>query len=54
MPTVRCPSCGEEIVPFPKEQEEGPTVYVCPSCRQPLTLDVIDVYLALEEEEASG
>jgi hypothetical protein len=54
MPTVRCPFCGEEIMPLPKEQEEGPTLYLCPSCRRQLTIDVIDVYLALEEEEASG
>jgi DNA-directed RNA polymerase subunit RPC12/RpoP len=55
MATVRCPSCGEEIIPLPVERgEEGPTQYVCPSCRHPLTLDVVDHYLALEEEEASG
>jgi hypothetical protein len=55
MATVRCPSCGEEIIPFPVErEEEGPTQYLCPSCRHPLTLDVVDHYVALEEEEASG
>jgi len=55
MATVRCPSCGEEIIPFPVErEEEGPTRYLCPACRHPLTLDVIDLYVALEEEEASG
>jgi DNA-directed RNA polymerase subunit RPC12/RpoP len=53
MATVRCPSCGEEIIPLPKEQE-GPTQYLCPACRRQLTIDVIDQYLALEEEEASG
>jgi hypothetical protein len=55
MATVRCPSCAEEIIPFPVERaEEGPTLYVCPSCRNRLTIDVIDQYEALEEEEASG
>jgi transposase-like protein len=54
MATVRCPSCGEEIIPLPVEREEGPTHYVCPSCRNSLTVDVIDLYEALEEEEASG
>jgi transposase-like protein len=56
MATVRCPSCGDEIVPLPVEPEgdEGPTRYVCPSCRSPLTIGVVDAYLALEEEEASG
>lgn len=55
MATVRCPSCAEEIVPLPVERaEEGPTRYVCPSCRNQLTIDVIDLYEALEEEEASG
>jgi transposase-like protein len=56
MATVRCPSCGDEIVPFPVEPEgdEAPTRYVCPSCRSSLTIGVVDAYLALEEEEASG
>jgi DNA-directed RNA polymerase subunit RPC12/RpoP len=56
MATVRCPSCGDEIVPFPVEPEadEGPTRYICPTCRNTLTIDVVDTYLALEEEEASG
>ncbi len=56
MATVRCPSCGDEIVPLPVESEddEGPTRYVCPTCRQPLTIGVVDAYQALEEEEASG
>lgn len=54
MATVRCPSCGEEIIPFPVEREGASTQYLCPSCRSPLTLDVIDQYVALEEEEASG
>lgn len=54
MATVRCPSCGEEIVPLPVEREEGPTRYVCPSCRRQLTVEVVDEYLELEEEEASG
>jgi hypothetical protein len=54
--TVRCPHCGEEIVPVLVEPEgdEGPTLYDCPSCRQRLTVDVVDEYLAVEEEEASG
>jgi len=54
--TVRCPHCGEEIVPLPVETEgdEGPTLYDCPSCRKRLTIDAVDEYLALEEEEASG
>jgi transposase-like protein len=54
--TVACPSCGDEIVPFPVEpdEDEGPTRYVCPSCRRQLTIGVVDSYLALEEEEASG
>jgi transposase-like protein len=52
---VRCPFCGEEIMPLPKEQgQERATTYLCPSCRRQLTVDVIDEYLALEEEEASG
>jgi DNA-directed RNA polymerase subunit RPC12/RpoP len=56
MATIRCPSCGDEIVPLPVEAEgdEGPTSYVCPTCRRPLTIGVVDEYLALEEEEASG
>jgi DNA-directed RNA polymerase subunit RPC12/RpoP len=54
MATVRCPSCGEEIIPLPVEREGVSTSYLCPSCRDPLTLDVIDQYVALEEEEASG
>jgi DNA-directed RNA polymerase subunit RPC12/RpoP len=56
MATVRCPFCGEEIVPYPvePEEDEGPTRYVCPVCRQRLTITVIDEYLAREEEEASG
>ncbi len=56
MATVRCPFCLEEIVPFPVESDadEGPTRYDCPSCRRRLTIDVVDEYLALEEEEASG
>jgi DNA-directed RNA polymerase subunit RPC12/RpoP len=54
MATVRCPSCGEEIVPLPVEREEGPTQYMCPACRSRLSVDVIDQYEALEEEEASG
>jgi DNA-directed RNA polymerase subunit RPC12/RpoP len=56
MATVRCPSCGDEIVPFPVEpgEDEGPTSYVCPTCRQDLPIGVVDDYLALEEEEASG
>ena len=56
MATVRCPFCGDEIVPLPVEPEgdEGPTRYVCPSCRRRLTIGVIDEYLTLEEEEASG
>lgn len=54
MATVRCPSCAEEIVPLPVEREEGPIQYLCPSCRSRLTVDVIDLYMALEEEEASG
>lgn len=55
MPTVRCPFCGEEIMPLPKERgEEGATLYLCPSCRRQLTVEVIDEYLALEEEETSG
>jgi DNA-directed RNA polymerase subunit RPC12/RpoP len=54
--TVRCPSCGDEIVPFPVEPDvdEGPTQYVCPACRNQLTIGVVDDYLRLEEEEASG
>jgi hypothetical protein len=56
MATVRCPSCGDEIVPLPVEPEgdEGPTGYICPTCREALTVGVVDAYLALEEEEASG
>jgi hypothetical protein len=56
MATVRCPSCRDEIVPLPVEPEadEGPTTYVCSACRRPLTIGVVDEYLALEEEEASG
>lgn len=55
MASVRCPFCGDEIVPFPVERgEEVPTRYLCPTCRRQLTVDVIDEYLALEEEEASG
>jgi DNA-directed RNA polymerase subunit RPC12/RpoP len=54
MATVRCPTCGEEIIPLPVEREESSTQYLCPSCRSPLTVDVVDQYLALEEEEASG
>lgn len=54
MATVRCPHCGDEIVPLPIERDEGPTRYLCPSCREGLTLDVVDQYVALEEEEASG
>lgn len=56
MATVRCPFCGEEIVPFPVErgEDEGPTRYVCPECRHQLTVGTVDEYLAAEEEEASG
>jgi DNA-directed RNA polymerase subunit RPC12/RpoP len=55
MATVRCPICGEEIIPLPVEREDSSsTQYICPSCRSPLTIDVIDQYVALEEEEASG
>jgi DNA-directed RNA polymerase subunit RPC12/RpoP len=56
MAAIRCPSCGDEIVPFPVEPEgdEGPTRYICPTCRDALTIGVVDAYLALEEEEASG
>lgn len=56
MATVRCPFCGEEIVPLLVEPDvdEGPTLYDCPECRRRLTIDVVDEYLALEEEEASG
>ncbi|HSL66652.1 MAG TPA: hypothetical protein VK977_00640 [Actinomycetota bacterium] len=54
MASVRCPNCADEIVPLPVERDEEPTHYVCPSCRARLTLDVVDQYLALEEEEASG
>lgn len=56
MASARCPSCGDEIVPLAIEpqEEEGPTRYVCPTCRQPLTIEVVDEYLAREEEEASG
>ncbi len=54
MATVRCPWCGEDIQPFPLEREEGPTLYVCPQCRRQLTIEVVDEYLALEEEEAAG
>lgn len=35
-------------------EEEGAAHYVCPTCRRPLTIDVVDEYLAREEEEASG
>lgn len=41
-------------MPLPMEREEGPTIYLCPSCRRQLTVDVVDEYVALEEEEASG
>jgi hypothetical protein len=55
MATVRCPFCGEDIVPFPVERaEEAPTQYVCPVCRRRLTVGVVDEYLEREEEEASG
>ncbi len=54
MATVRCPVCREEISPIPLEREEGATRYLCPTCRQPLTGDVVDEFLAIEEEEASG
>lgn len=56
MATVRCPFCGDDIVPFPLEagEDEGPTRYVCPSCRRQLTIGVVDEYLEREEEEASG
>lgn len=54
MATVRCPACGDDIVPFPVERDEGATQYVCPSCRRRLTIDVVDLYLTLEEEEAAG
>lgn len=54
MATVRCPFCGEDIVPFPVEpEEEGATHYVCPVCRRRLTIGVVDEYLQREEEEAS-
>jgi hypothetical protein len=56
MATVRCPFCGDEIVPLAveSEEDEGPTRYVCPTCRRQLTVGVVDAYLAAEEEEASG
>lgn len=56
MATVRCPFCLEEIIPFPVEPgaDEGPTQYVCPSCRRTLTIGIVDEYLQREEEEASG
>lgn len=55
MATVRCPSCGDDVVPFPLErEEESATQYVCPTCRSKLTIDVVDEYMRLEEEEASG
>jgi hypothetical protein len=48
MATVRCPSCGDEIVPFPVEPEgdEGPTRSICPTWRNALTIGVVDAYLA--------
>jgi hypothetical protein len=55
--SVRCPHCGEDIVPLPVEptETEGPTRYFdCPSCRQRLPIETVDEYLALEEEEASS
>jgi DNA-directed RNA polymerase subunit RPC12/RpoP len=56
MATIRCPSCGDEVVPFPLERgtDEGPTSYVCPTCRSPLTIELVDEYLAREEDEAAG
>ncbi len=54
MATVRCPACADEISPIAVEPEEGATHYLCPSCRRPLTVDVVDEYIALEDEEASG
>ncbi|MGH2692389.1 MAG: hypothetical protein ACRDHM_07770 [Actinomycetota bacterium] len=57
MASVRCPHCGDDIVPVPVEsgETEGPTRYFdCPSCRQRLPIETIDEYMALEEEEASG
>ncbi len=55
MATVRCPFCGEDIVPFPVERgEETPVRYVCPVCREQLTIGTVDEYLAREEEDASG
>ena len=49
MATVRCPSCGDEIVPFSVEPEgdEGPTRYICPSCRNALTIGVVEGALLL-------
>ena len=56
MASVRCPRCGDEIVPLPIEPEtdEAAPQYLCPSCREPLTVGVVDEYLGLEEEEVSG
>lgn len=56
MATIRCPFCGEEIVPLPVEDEaeESATRYLCPECRNRLPVGAVDDYLAAEEEEASG
>lgn len=41
-------------MPIEPGADEGPTLYSCPACRRQLTIDVIDEYMRLEEEEAAG
>jgi hypothetical protein len=53
--SVRCPFCGDDIVPIPveSEAEEPTTLYDCPSCRRRLPAETVEEYAFAEDEESS-
>ena len=56
MATVRCPFCGDEIVPVPVEPEgeEPTTLFDCSSCRRRLPAETVEEFVLAEEDEPSG